>query len=127
MPTAAASFAVKAQGAARVARGVAELLTRVSKPSGGIVFASATPSAELSELAQSIAAIAERVPFLVVSGTGVLTERGEIEDQPAAAAIVWSGGRSEVLAVGGSSADEVGEALAQTLSDRAGRTAPTVL
>jgi small ligand-binding sensory domain FIST len=56
-----------------------------------------------------------------------LTERGEIEDQAAAAILAWSGGSAETLTVQGSNAEDISEALARAIGDRAGRSAPAGL
>jgi len=127
MPALAASIALKAQTPARLARAIEETLARVRQPAAGLVFVSGSSSAELEELVLAVSGVASGVPLLVVCGAGVLTERGELEDQPGVAAIVWAGGRAEALAIEASGADEVGEALARTIADRAGRTAPTVI
>lgn len=123
----AASTAIKAQSATRVARAVAETIAKVPAASGGLVFVSAQLASQLNAIAHAIADLDARVPLLVVCGSGVLTEKGEIEDQPAAATLVWSGGRAEPVAVEASGAEELGEALARIIADRAARTAPTVI
>jgi small ligand-binding sensory domain FIST len=123
----AASCALKAQSSARIARAVAETIGKVAAPSAGLVFVSAGLAAQLPELAGALAELDTTVPLLLVCGSGVLTEKGEIEDQPAAAILIWSGGRAEPFAVEAADADELGEALARIVADRAARTAPTVI
>lgn len=125
MPPPAASMALRAQSPTRIARAVEETLDKVARPAGGLVFVSGTP--QVGAVAQAVAELARKTPMLVVGGAGVLTERGEIEDQPAAAAIVWSGGHAETLAIDGSTADDVGESLGRAVSDRAARSARTAI
>lgn len=127
MPSAAATAMLQAQSPARVARAVGELLGGVRRPAGALVFCSGAISSALADVAKEAAAVAAGTPMLVVSGAGVLTERGEIERQSAASVIVWSGGQSEVLACEASGADELGESLARQLGDRLGRRAPASL
>ncbi|HEY3236087.1 MAG TPA: FIST C-terminal domain-containing protein, partial [Polyangiaceae bacterium] len=61
-----------------------------------------------------IARDARGVPTIVGSGAGVLTERGEVSGEPAAAGITWQGGSSEVIAVNPAGGD-IGEPLAAAL------------
>jgi small ligand-binding sensory domain FIST len=67
------------------------------------------------------------VPVAVVAGGGVLTERREIEDQSAAAGIVWAGGRTELIELSSGENEDVGESLARLLGDRTGSSSPTVI
>jgi small ligand-binding sensory domain FIST len=127
----AASFALKAPNAARVARSVAECIARVGKPTACLVFASGSLAADLAGVAQAVGETlrtsAPATPALLVSGAGVLSEQGEIEQQAAATGIVWAGGHAEALAVEAQGPGELGEALVRLLSDRAGRTSPPAL
>jgi small ligand-binding sensory domain FIST len=95
----AASCSIKAQSPARIARAVAETIAKVPRASAGLVFVSGSLAAQLGDLADAIAELDAEIPLLLVCGSGVLTEKGEIEDQPAAAILVWSGGRAEPFAV----------------------------
>jgi small ligand-binding sensory domain FIST len=130
MPKPAASFSLKAQSPARVARSVSDTLERVGKPAGGLVFVSGALAQQLEQVATEVAQVvrskARGTPLLLVSGAGVLSEKGELEGQSAAAGVLWGGGRSETLAID-ATGDDLGEAFARVLADRAGRTAPTVL
>lgn len=115
---------LQAQSPARIARAFAELRAGVERPAGALVFVSGALSGGLGDIATRLSDAADGTPTLVVSGAGVLSERGEIERQSAASMIVWSGGRNEVLATDAASPDELGEALARQLGDRLGRRAP---
>jgi small ligand-binding sensory domain FIST len=125
MRASACSLAVKAQSPERVARGVEELLGKLHAPAAGLVFVSGALAHRLPEVSAEVAKVAGGTPLLISAGAGVLTERGELEDQPAAAMLAWSGGRAEALAVQAAHADELGEALARVLGDRAGRSTLT--
>lgn len=127
MPASAQSFAVKAQSPARVAREVEETLSQVHGASGGLVFVSGELAAALADVASAVSQVAAGVPLLVVSGAGVLSERGEMEQQSAATGIVWAGGRSEVLSIDAPAPDDLGDALARQLGDRAARKTLPVL
>jgi small ligand-binding sensory domain FIST len=123
----AASCSIKAQSPARIARAVSETIAKVSGATAGLVFVSGSLATQLNELAAALGELDAKIPLLLVCGTGVLTDKGEIEDQPAAAILVWSGGRAEPFAVEAGDAEELGEALARIIADRAARTAPTVI
>lgn len=127
MSRAAATAMLQAQSPTRIARATAELLQGLERPAGALVFCSGTISGALEEIAAEVAKVAAGTPALVVSGAGVLSERGEIERQSAASIIAWTGGRPEVLACDGSGPDELGESLARQLGDRLGRRAPACL
>lgn len=127
MPASATSLAIKAQSPDRIARGIEDALGKLKSPSAALVFVSGTVVGQLGAISEEAAKIARGTPLLVVGGAGVLTERGEIEDQAAAAVLAWSGGKAETVTVQGSQPDEISEALARSISDRAGRSMPTGL
>ncbi len=124
------SFEVRAHGqnpADQVARALSGALAQVGKPAGALVFASGPLAGKLDEIATAAARVAAGTPLLVVSGAGVLSERGEIEGHGAATGIVWAGGEAEALTSDASTPDDLGEALARQIGDRVGRRAPAVL
>ncbi|HMJ14941.1 MAG TPA: FIST C-terminal domain-containing protein [Polyangiaceae bacterium] len=125
MRASAASVAVKAQTPERVAKGIEEALGKLPNASAGLVFVSGALAHQLPEVSAEAAKVARGTPLLISAGAGVLTERGELEDQPAAAVLAWSGGTAEPLTVQASNAEELGEALARVLGDRAGRSTLT--
>jgi small ligand-binding sensory domain FIST len=96
----------------RVARALEQLLSRVERPSALIVFVSGPLSERLDGLAENLRGVARGVPTLVVPGDGVLTERGEIEHESAAAAVAWTGGSARLLAVTANDTDEACRLLA---------------
>lgn len=121
------SFVVQTRSPARVARELATTAGRLTRPSGALVFTSGALAEAALDLGRELAAAAPGLPLVVASGAGVLTERGEIDGEPAAAGIVWTGGRAEVLSVPAGGADEALEGLGRALSDRSAKTAPTAL
>ena len=127
MGTVAASWETKTNSPERVALAFAQALGQVRSPSGAIVFAAGSLSSDLENIARTIAAQGTKMPLAVVAAGGVLTERGEIEDQSAAAGVIWAGGRTEIVDIVPGEDDDVGESLARVLADRTGKTAPTVL
>jgi small ligand-binding sensory domain FIST len=92
----AVSLSVRGQNAVVAARTLADTALRLGKPAGALIFASGSLGEQIEPLARAFSRYATSVPALVVSGAGVLTEKGEIERDSAAAAVAWSGGRSTV-------------------------------
>jgi len=123
----AASFVVQTRSPARAAKELSYALPRVNRPAGALIFTSGALADAALDLGREIAAVAPGVPVLVASGAGVLTERGEVENEPAASGIVWTGGRAEVLAVRAAGGDEALQGLARALSDRSAKSSPTAL
>jgi small ligand-binding sensory domain FIST len=123
----ASSWEIKTPSPERVANALAQALSQVRNPSGAIVFASGGLAKGLDALSDTIAAVHAGVAVAIAAGSGVLTERGEIEDQSAAAGIVWTGGRSELIELSPGEENDVGPALARLLADRTGKTSPTVV
>ncbi|HVU01225.1 MAG TPA: FIST C-terminal domain-containing protein [Polyangiaceae bacterium] len=121
------SWEAKTNSPERVAGAFLQAVGQVRNPGGALVFLGGALTGHVSTVAEAIAAKKAGVPLVVAGGGSVLTERGEIEDQPAATGIVWSGGRSELLTLLPGSDDDVGDALARLLADRTGKTSPTVL
>ncbi len=126
MGTAAVSWETKTSSPERVAAAFAQAVAQVKKPAGGVIFASGALAGDVESIVRAIAILGLHVPVTAVAAGGVLTERGELEEQSAAAGIVWAGGRTEIVEIVGDDSD-VGESLARVLGDRTGKTAPTVL
>jgi small ligand-binding sensory domain FIST len=127
MASGAMSWEIKTPSPDRVVSALAHALTQVRSPSGAVVFVSGSLVKALDEVLDKIASLRAGIAVAVGAGSGVLTERGEIEDQAAASGIVWSGGRSELVELSPGDENDVGPALARLLSDRTGKTAPTVI
>ncbi|MBN1607935.1 MAG: FIST C-terminal domain-containing protein [Polyangiaceae bacterium] len=114
----AGTIQVATRSPRRVARAVDQLLSRVERPAALIVFVSGPLSQQLEGLAETLRGVAKGLPTLVVPGDGVLTERGEVEHESAAAAVAWRGGRARLLAV---TATDTAEAC-RLLAYRTGQT-----
>lgn len=123
----ASSWEAKTTSPERAASAFEQALGQVRKPSAALVFVSGSLADGVETVARAIAARGTPVPVVIAGGGGVLTERGEIEDQAAATGIVWSGGRAEIVPLLKGEDDDVGESLLRVLGDRTGKTAPAVL
>jgi small ligand-binding sensory domain FIST len=113
MPGVATSFASYGHDARRVAGAVRDSFRRVRAPAGAVLFASGELGGKLPELAAELADPPLGFPVLMAAGGGVLTERGEIEGQSAAAALCWSGGSSSVHSLATPSGEGIGIRLLQ--------------
>jgi len=82
-----------------------------------LLFAAGELRGRLEELGQALREHLPEVPILVAGGHGVLTERGELEQENAVCGMVWTGGEAESL-VAPPEAD-VGSALSRALESRA--------
>lgn len=115
----AASFAARGESPGRLARLVAEHVQLVERPQGALVFVCGALGTKLAEIGKRLTEVCPHLPTLVVTGHGVLTERGELEGQSATAGLVWSGGEAESVAIDGRDSD-MGVALATVLRMREG-------
>jgi small ligand-binding sensory domain FIST len=106
---------VKTEAPARVARLFAGLAARGRGTGAGLVFLSGGLAGGVDTVAERLSELRTRLPILVATGAGVLTERGEIERESAAAMMFWQGGESELVIEGGGAADEIANALATRL------------
>ncbi len=127
MAEAAVSVGVRSSSPERVARAVAEATTRAGRPSGAVVFVSGDLAQKVSDIAAEVASARIGTPVVIAPGAGVLTQDGEVEGQSAAAVLAWTGGRVEPLAVPAHVRDDVGDALARAITDRAGKTEPAII
>jgi small ligand-binding sensory domain FIST len=116
MTPVAASVTLRAQSPLKVARELGATAARVARPSGGLVFASGQMAADLGRLAEALGEARLGFPWLLASGAGVLTERGEIEDQSAACGLVWSGHECRLAVVEASGPAELGRGLYAAIS-----------
>ncbi len=116
MSISAVSVAIRGRSPSEAARTIADAVRRLPRPSGGVVFASGVLAERLDQLAEALAASALGLPMILASGAGVLTERGEIEGESAAAALLWSGGNARTFCARGNGADELGERLAKAVA-----------
>lgn len=125
--TPALSFTVRAESPERVASGVADALRNVGRASGLLLLLSGGLAQRAREVAETLARAELGVPTFVATGAGVLTERGEIESQSAAAGLVFRGGKPEAVVAQANTADDAAVELAETLSNLTRGTRSTVL
>lgn len=123
----AKSFLHRTAVPSRVARLVSDAASELRRPSCGLVFVSGALAQRLEQVGDALVDARLPYPIVVAAGSGVLSELGEVEDESACSGVLWSGGRAEAVPIAATDADELGEALARTLTDRTGKTSPTVL
>lgn len=126
MGAVATSWEIRTSAPERAASALGSAAASVRSATGAVVFVCGGLAERVGAVAEHLQRLALPFPIAVVTGAGVMTERGEIENQSAAAGVVWAGGRTELLGLTGTG-DELGESLARVLSDQTGKTAPTVL
>lgn len=81
------------------------------------MFVSGRLGSQLKATAGALSREGLAFPIVIAGGSGVLSERGEIEGEDAAAGIVWSGGRAEVFALETKSKDvALGDRIATWLA-----------
>lgn len=115
---AAASFSVRGDSPARAARALTEALGSVKRPSGALLFASGGFTQRLETLAEAIAKTEPGVPVLIAAGAGVLTDRGEIENESAVAGLAWTGGQCTALTANSPRAEDLYSVLARSIEEQ---------
>ncbi len=88
----AASFEVKDATPATIAGAAARAVQSVQKPACLWVFSSGKHALVLDEVARLLEQRLPKLPKLLLSGPGVLSDHGELEGQDASTGIVWTGG-----------------------------------
>lgn len=119
MRATATSLLVRGESPARlvsVLRDAAAAMAPAS-PAGGLVFVTGGMATQLEAIAHALGRARLGFPVLLVSGAGVLTERGEVEGESAAAALLWQGGAADAWAVPGNGS-ELCLALSRDLATR---------
>lgn len=123
----AQSFEVRSSNPERVVAGVLAAFEEVPRCAAGIVFLCGALLERHEALARLLAAKGLGIPLLLVGGTGVLSERGEIEGASAATGLVWSGGSAGIGIIDSNNDDDgLSEGLQGFLAD-AGERATCVL
>src|SRR5687767_8673381 len=120
MSARAASFLARGENPARVARTLAEVARGLGRPSGALLFVSGDLALKLDDIGQRFQEALGPVPALVAAGHGVLTERGEVEGETAAAGIVWTGGETSPVRIDDTGGPDLGLTLAAALEPRVG-------
>ncbi len=123
----ASSFSVRSDNVARFARFCCDAVRSIERPAGAVVLLSGALGERIREVVASLERTPPGVPLLVARGEGVLTDKGEIEGQSAAAGIVWSGGEADAFSIAAGERDDLAPALAQALDARARTSSATAL
>lgn len=120
----AQSFEVRSSNPERVVAAFAAAQADVPRSAAGIVFMSGALLDRQESVGRLLSAKRLGIPVLLVGGSGVLSERGELEAESAATGLVWSGGTAEIGVIDASNRDEgLCEGLDGFLAGRGGRTA----
>jgi small ligand-binding sensory domain FIST len=112
----AATFVHKGPNAARVAAGLVESFRSFKAPSAGLVFVGGSLGDRVQEVAEALAAATLGFPMLVAGAAGVISERGELENEPAATALAFRGGKPEAIVTTAANHEDASSALAQRLT-----------
>ena len=102
----AQSFEVRSSNPERVVAAFAAAHADVPRSAAGIVFTSGALLERQESIGRLLSAKRFGIPILLVGGTGVLSERGELEAESAATGLVWSGGSAEIGVIDAGSRDE---------------------
>jgi small ligand-binding sensory domain FIST len=114
--TAAQSFSVRAETPARFASEAAAAVRACPGSQAGLFLLAGGLAAQAGDVARALAKAELGLPFLLASGTGVLTERGELERTAAGAGLLFRGGRPEAMAAQATTTDAAVEKLAGRLA-----------
>lgn len=102
----AQSFEIRSGSPERVVEAFVAARGDVARSAAGIIFVSGALLERQEALARILASKQLGIPLLVVGGSGVLSERGELEGQSAATGLVWSGGAPEIGVIDASDGDD---------------------
>lgn len=120
----AQSFEVRSSNPERVVAAFAAARADVPRSAAGIIFMSGALLDRQEAIGRLFSARRFGIPLLLVGGSGVLSERGELEGESAATGLVWSGGTAELGVIDAGNRDEgLSEGLDGFLAGRRGRTA----
>ena len=117
MRASATSLLVRGESPARLVSSLRDAAASLGRPAGGLVLASGGMASKLEAIASALGRAELGFPILLVSGAGLITERGEIEGESAAAALLWLGGAADSWVVDASQS-ELCLALSRELSAR---------
>ena len=130
MRATATSLLVRGESPARLVSSLHEAAAAFAsgRPAGGLVLAAGGMASKLEAIAEALGRAGLGFPVLVASGSGVLTERGEVEGESAAVALLWVGGAADAWVVSAREA-ELCLALSRELGTRnpAGRSETALL
>jgi small ligand-binding sensory domain FIST len=117
MRATATSLLVRGESPARLVSSLRDAAAALGRPAGGLVLVAGGMASKLEATAAALGRAELGFPVLVASGSGVLTERGEVEGESAAAAMLWVGGAADAWVVDATESD-LCLALSRELSAR---------
>jgi small ligand-binding sensory domain FIST len=123
----ARSFEVRSGNPGPVVEAMLGALEAVPRAVAGVVFISGALLEKHEQLARLLSSKNLGIPVLIAGGTGVLSERGELEGQSAATGLIWSGGTAGLSVIPpGVDDEQLQNAFGRLLED-AGRCASVAL
>ena len=117
MRATATSLLVRGESPARLVSSVREAAISLGHPAGGLVLVAGGMATKLEGIAAGLSKAELGFPVLVASGSGVITDRGEVEGESACAVMLWVGGAADAWVVD-SSESELCLALSRELEQR---------
>src|SRR5262245_21942082 len=118
----AQSFEVRSSNPERIVAGLLAAVDEVPRSAAGVIFICGALLERHEALARLVASKGLGIPLLLVGGSGVLSERGEIEGASAATGLVWSGGTAGIGIIDSNHGDEgLSEGLQGFLADAGSR------
>ena len=117
MRATATSLLVRGESPARLVGSLRDAAAALGRPAGGLVLVAGGMATKLEAIAAALSRAELGFPVLIASGSGVITERGEVEGESAAAAMLWLGGAAEAWVVDATESD-LCLALSRELSAR---------
>src|SRR3954452_1514940 len=117
MRATATSLLVRGESPARLVSTVREAALGLGRPAAGLVLVAGGMATKVEAIASGLSRAELGFPVLVASGSGVITDRGEVEGESACAVLLWVGGAADAW-VADSAAPDLCLALARELAAR---------
>jgi small ligand-binding sensory domain FIST len=117
MRATAASVLVRGESPTRLVAALREAAASLGRPAGGLILVTGGMATKLEAIADALGRASLGFPVLAASGSGIITERGEIEGESAAAILLWLGGAADAW-VRSETGAELCLALSRELSQR---------
>ncbi|HEY1534012.1 MAG TPA: FIST C-terminal domain-containing protein [Polyangiaceae bacterium] len=105
MRATATSLLVRGESPTRLVSSLREAAGSLGRPAGGLVLVAGGMTSKLETVAGALGRAELGFPVFVASGSGVITERGEVEGESAAAALLWVGGAADAWVVDATESD----------------------
>jgi small ligand-binding sensory domain FIST len=99
MRATATSLLVRGESPARLVSSLRDAAASLGRPAGGLVLVAGGMAIKLEAIAAALGRAELGFPVLLASGSGVITERGEVESESAAAVLLWVGGAADAWVV----------------------------